>query len=133
MRFSAVSHSGSWVATLAELFGLRLSQDADLRNGDILIREGRNAVVIEVDLITVIVIAPRSIVEMGRVAHALGNRHLPAQFFADFDVPGLACDAGVMVVADDRTVSAYLDHEGTPYAVVERVMEVPFRHATHSH
>lgn len=113
--------------------GLRLSGDSDLRDKDILLREGGNAVVVDVALTTVIVIAPRTGLEMGRVAHTLGNRHLPAQFFDAFDAPGLAFPAGAMVVQDDRTVQAYLDHQGTPYAVVDQVMEVPFRHASHSH
>ena len=114
-------------------FGLRLAADADLRDGDILLREGSDVVAVSVVSQDVIVIAPRSVVEALRVAHGLGNRHLPAQFFADFKAPGLDTSAGVMVVQHDRTVTHFLDHEGTPYAVVERVMEVPFRHAAHTH
>ena len=114
-------------------FGLRLPGGTDLRDGDILLREEGSVVAVSVISQEVIVIAPRTVVEALRVAHALGNRHLPAQFFADFGVDGLDTTAGVMVVAQDRTVAAFLDHERTPYAVVEHVMEVPFRHASHTH
>ncbi|MDN5569812.1 MAG: urease accessory protein UreE [Propionibacteriaceae bacterium] len=114
-------------------FGLRLDSDADLRDGDILLREGRNVVAVAVTSQEVLVIAPRGIVEALRVGHGLGNRHLPAQFFEEFEAPGLDTGEGVMVVQADRTVSAFLDHEGTPYTLVERVLEVPFRHASHTH
>lgn len=113
--------------------GLRLDAATDLRDGDILLREEHNVVAVAVASQQVIVIAPRDVVEALRVAHGLGNRHLPAQFFTHLSVEGLDTTQGVMVVADDHTVAAFCDHAGTPYARVERVMEVPFRHAEHTH
>jgi urease accessory protein len=77
----------------------------------------------------VLVIAPRTIHEMGVVAHSLGNRHLQAQFFDSASEYG----ADVMVCAYDHTVEDYLVHVGVPYSRQERVMPVPFRHAEHSH
>jgi urease accessory protein len=77
----------------------------------------------------VLVVAPRTIHEMGVVAHSLGNRHLQAQFFD----AGSEYAADVMVCQYDHTVEDYLKHVGVPYERQERVMPVPFRHAEHSH
>ncbi|MDP9884231.1 urease accessory protein [Sinomonas atrocyanea] len=113
--------------------GLRLSAppgpDGDLRDGDILVRDDHGLVVVSVEATDVLVIAPRSIHEMGVTAHALGNRHLQAQFFD----AGSEYGAEVMVVQYDHTVQDYLDHHRVPYARQDRVMPVPFRHAGHTH
>lgn len=110
--------------------GVRLSTDVrELRQGDILHRDGSHAIVVEVEPSDVIVIRPRSIYEMGIVAHSLGNRHLQAQFFdASSEYEG-----EVMVVQYDHTVEHFLTHQGTPYAREEHVMPEPFRHAEHTH
>ena len=42
-------------------------------------------IVIDVVADDLLVIPPRSIKEMGTIAHQLGNRHLPAQFEEDED------------------------------------------------
>ncbi len=77
----------------------------------------------------VLVITPTSIMQMGFVAHSLGNRHLQAQFFdADSDY-----HAEVMVVQYDHTVEEFLTHHAVPYSREEHVMPVPFRHAEHTH
>lgn len=110
--------------------GIRLpAAHPDLRDGDILHVGDANVVVVSVLPTDVLVIAPRSIYEMGVVAHSLGNRHLQAQFFdADSEYAG-----EVMVCQYDHTVEDYLKHVGVPYARQERIMPVPFRHAEHSH
>lgn len=111
--------------------GLRLAGDAvaDLRDGDVLYVDGKDAIVIAVEHSDVLVIAPNSIKEMGVVAHNLGNRHMQAQFFgADSEYA-----AQVMVLAYDHTVEDYLKHVDVPYTRQERVMPVPFRHAEHTH
>lgn len=110
--------------------GIRLPAGAgDLRDGDILEISKSNIVVISVLPTDVLVIAPRSIYEMGVVAHSLGNRHLQAQFFdADSEYA-----AEVMVCQYDHTVEDYLKHVGVPYTRQERIMQVPFRHAEHTH
>lgn len=110
--------------------GLRLpSGHGDLRDGDVLDRDGSNAVVLRVESTDVIVIRPRSILEMGVTAHSLGNRHLQAQFFGEDSEYG----AEAMVVQHDHTVVQYLESAGVPYTREERVMPVPFRHAEHTH
>lgn len=110
--------------------GIRLPQGAaDLRDGDILHQEDGNAIVLQVEPTDVLVIKPRSILEMGTVAHSLGNRHLQAQFFGeDSDY-----QANVMVVLYDHTVVQYLDSVGAPYQRQDRVMPVAFRHLEHTH
>ena len=110
--------------------GIRLpSGSPDLRDGDILAVEEKNLIVVSVLPTDVLVIAPRSIHEMGVVAHSLGNRHLQAQFFD----AASEYAAEVMVCQYDHTVEDYLKHVGVPYDRQERVMPVPFRHAEHSH
>jgi urease accessory protein len=109
--------------------GIRLASPGDLRDGDILFRDESNVIVVSVLPSDVLVIAPRSIREMGTVAHSLGNRHLQAQFFD----AGSEYRAEVMVVQYDHTVEDYLQHMQVPYSRQERVMPVPFRHAEHTH
>lgn len=109
--------------------GIRLAPGPDLRDGDILYLTDTEMITVSVLPTDVLVIAPRSILEMGQVAHALGNRHLQAQFFgAESEYA-----AQVMVVQYDHTVSDFLEHHQTPYNRQERVMPVPFRHAEHTH
>ena len=110
--------------------GIRLpSGSGDLRDGAILHVAEANMIVVSVLPSDVLVIAPRSITEMGVTAHSLGNRHLQAQFFdAESEY-----EAEVMVCAYDHTVEDYLRQAGVPYTRQEGVMPVPFRHAEHSH
>ena len=109
--------------------GIRLAPGPDLADGDILFRNEKEIITISVLPTDVLVIAPGSIFEMGQVAHALGNRHLQAQFFDAESDYGTA----VMVVQYDHTVEDFLKHHHTPYQRQERVMPVPFRHAEHTH
>lgn len=109
--------------------GIRLAEARDLRDGDILLRDERNVVLVSVLPTDVLVIAPRSIGEMGSVAHNLGNRHMQAQFFG----PESEYRAEVMVVQYDHTIEDFLQHVQVPYSRQERVMPVPFRHAGHTH
>lgn len=110
--------------------GIRLPTDApDLQDGDVLHLDGGNAIVVRVESTDVIVVQPRSILEMAVVAHSLGNRHLPAQFFdAESEY-----QADVMVVQYDHTVVQYLESVGVPFARQQRIMPIPFRHAEHAH
>mgnify|MGYP004479040359 CR=1 FL=1 len=114
--------------------GLRLAERRELKDGDILHREGSNAVVVSTLPTDVLVVAPATIEQMGRVAHALGNRHLPAQFLGPgAEVPELPGHGGLMLLQYDHTAEAYLQEAGVRFARVERQMEVPFRHAEHTH
>lgn len=111
--------------------GLRLAGDTvgDLRDGDVLFVDDKDAIVVAVESSDVLVIAPSTIMEMGTVAHNLGNRHMQAQFFgADSDF-----GAEVMVLPYDHTVEDFLKHVNVQYSRQERAMAVPFRHAGHTH
>src|SRR5699024_4377073 len=63
--------------------GIRLKNPIDLEAGDILYMDDDNMIVIDVFTDDVLVLHPKSINEMGNIAHQLGNRHLPAQFEGD--------------------------------------------------
>ncbi len=108
------------------VIGLSLPTGApDLSDGDILQLSADNAIVVTQLPTDVLVIAPTSIKEMGVIAHNLGNRHLPAQFFDD--------SAEVMVVQYDHTVAEFLNHHGVAFTREQRTMPTPFRHAEHTH
>lgn len=111
--------------------GIRLAGDtvADLRDGDVLFLDARDAIVVAVESSDVLVIAPRTIKDMGTVAHNLGNRHLQAQFFDADSEYGTA----VMVLPYDHTVEDFLRQVQVPYSRQDRVLSVPFRHAGHTH
>ncbi|MDO5618901.1 urease accessory protein UreE [Kocuria sp.] len=114
--------------------GLRLTERRELRDGDILHREGRNVVVVSTLPTEVLAIAPATVEEAAFVAHSLGNRHLPAQFFGpEAEFAGLDGHAGVMVVQYDHTAEHFLTDHGVRFARLDRVMDVPFRHAEHTH
>ncbi|MFI8596084.1 urease accessory protein UreE [Rothia koreensis] len=114
-------------------FGLRLPpRSPDLKDGDVLAlpeRSDESAIVVSVLPTDVLVIRPRSVLEMGRIAHSLGNRHLQAQFFADDS----EYEAQVMVVQYDHTVENYLRAEEVDFVRQSRIMPEPFRHAEHTH
>ncbi|MGK4187271.1 urease accessory protein UreE [Rothia koreensis] len=114
-------------------FGLRLPpRSPDLKDGDVLAlpeRSDESAIVVSVLPTDVLVIRPRSVLEMGRIAHSLGNRHLQAQFFADDS----EYEAQVMVVQYDHTVESYLRAEEVDFVRQSRIMPEPFRHAEHTH
>lgn len=114
--------------------GLRLTERRELRDGDILHREGDNVVVVSTLPTEVLAIAPETVEQAAFVAHSLGNRHLPAQFFGtDAEFTGLEGHSGVMVVQYDHTAEHFLTDHGVRFARLDRVMEIPFRHAEHTH
>ncbi|WP_374016825.1 urease accessory protein UreE [Paenibacillus thiaminolyticus] len=102
--------------------GIRLTQRTELRDGDILYMDDKNMIVIEVMPDDVLFIQPRSIREMGEIAHKLGNRHLPAQFEGD-----------AMVVQYDYLVEEQLTQDGIPFARENKKMKQAFRHVGHKH
>src|SRR5699024_4958605 len=56
--------------------GIRLTQPMDLQYGDILYQDDTSMIIVEVNSEDLLVIKPRTIQEMGDIAHQLGNRHL---------------------------------------------------------
>ncbi|HZH62677.1 MAG TPA: urease accessory protein UreE [Metabacillus sp.] len=102
--------------------GIRLKQGKELEDGDILYQDGKNSIVISILADDVIVIRPTSILQMGEIAHQLGNRHLPAQF-----------EGNEMIVQYDYLVERLLNELEIPYAREERKMSKAFKHIGHSH
>ncbi|REB06094.1 urease accessory protein UreE [Sporosarcina sp. BI001-red] len=102
--------------------GIRLKEPKDLLAGDVLYMDEGNMIIIDVLSDDLIIIQPRSIYEMGKIAHQLGNRHLPAQFEGD-----------EMLVQYDYLVEDLLKELKIPYLREERKVKQAFRHIGHSH
>ncbi|MDQ0243060.1 urease accessory protein [Bacillus fengqiuensis] len=102
--------------------GIRLKENKDLVDGDILYMDERNMIVIQVLADDILAICPTSIQQMGEIAHQLGNRHLPAQFEGD-----------EMLVQYDYLVEDLLKQLDIPYRREERKVKQAFRHIGHSH
>lgn len=102
--------------------GIRLREPKDLMDGDVLYMDDKNLIYIQVLPDDLLVIKPRSINEMGNIAHQLGNRHLPAQF-----------EGEEMLVQYDYLVEELLIELGIPYAREEKKVRKAFRHIGHSH
>ena len=102
--------------------GIRLKNAKELLDGDILYQDDKNTIVINVIEDDVIVIKPTSILQMGEIAHQLGNRHLPAQF-----------EKNVMIVQYDYLVERLLNELEVPFVRENRKMNEAFKHIGHSH
>ena len=102
--------------------GIRLKDNKDLVDGDILHMDEKNMIVISVKEDDVLVIMPTSIGQMGDIAHQLGNRHLPAQFEGD-----------EMLIQYDYLVEELLKQVKVPYKRENRKVGQAFRHIGHSH
>jgi urease accessory protein len=102
--------------------GIRLKDNKDLVDGDILHMDEKNMIVISVKEDDVLVIMPTSIGQMGDIAHQLGNRHLPAQFKGD-----------EMLIQYDYLVEELLKQVKVPYKRENRKVGQAFRHIGHSH
>lgn len=103
-------------------YGISLDKGNTLNNGDILLNDGHNLVIVQYESNDILVIKPTSINEMGKIAHALGNRHLPAQFEND-----------TMIVEYDNLVEDKLKHDNINYSRENRVLEKAFRHVEFEH
>ena len=103
-------------------YGISLDKGKTLNNGDILLKDGHNLVIVQYESNDILVIKPTSINEMGKIAHALGNRHLPVQFEND-----------TMIVEYDNLVEDKLKHDNINYSRENRVLEKAFRHVEFEH
>lgn len=102
--------------------GISLPPNHALKDGDILHQDGKNLIVISVKEDDVLVIRPVDMMQMGVIAHMLGNRHLPAQFEAD-----------AMIVQYDYLVERLLKEENLNYTRENKKLKQAFRHVDHSH
>ncbi|MFJ7977336.1 urease accessory protein UreE [Peribacillus sp. JNUCC 23] len=102
--------------------GIRLKDPRDLVAGDVLYMDDHNMIIIDVLSDDLLIISPRSLKEMGTIAHQLGNRHLPAQF-----------EENDMLVQFDYLVEELLQELQIPFTREERKVKQAFRHIGHSH
>ncbi|WP_458414577.1 urease accessory protein UreE [Schinkia sp. CFF1] len=102
--------------------GIRLKKPRDLVAGDVLYMDEKNMIIVDVLSDDLLVISPRSMKEMGTIAHQLGNRHLPAQF-----------DENDMLVQYDYLIEELLQHMDIPFKREKRKVKQAFRHIGHSH
>ena len=102
--------------------GIRLKENKELTDGDILYMDEHNIIAIQTLDDDVLTIIPTSIGQMGEIAHQLGNRHLPAQFEGD-----------EMLVQYDYLVENLLKELEIPYRHEKRKLKQAFRHIGHTH
>lgn len=102
--------------------GLQLKDQRDLANGDILHMDDQNIIMVNVLSDDLLIIQPKDMEEMGRVAHELGNRHLPAQF-----------TASEMLIQYDYLTEKLLQEMKLTFIREKRQVKNAFRHIGHSH
>ena len=102
--------------------GLRYGAGLHAADGDVIYADESVVVALDVARDDVLVCRPHSIAHALRIAHALGNRHLPVQI-----------DGEAIVVRYERLVEELFAAEGAAYARESRKLQVPFRHAHAPH
>ncbi|MFS0689483.1 urease accessory protein UreE [Sporosarcina sp. 179-K 8C2 HS] len=101
---------------------LRIDQEEPLQYGDLLFEDDERCIAIRTKMEPVIVIRPKNMVEMGKAAFELGNRHTPALIEQD-----------EIVVRADHTLAPLLNEVGVEYETTERRFKQPFKYRGHSH
>lgn len=101
---------------------IRLNQEEPLQYGDILFEDDERCIAVRTKVESVIVIRPKDMVEMGKAAFELGNRHTPSLI-----------DANEIIVRADHTIEPLLDEVGVAYETTERRFKQPFKYRGHSH
>lgn len=102
--------------------GLRFDGDERLRDGDILYVDDGLVIAVQVRADDVLVAAPRTLGEAARLAHALGNRHLPIQI-----------DGDLVIARYDPLLAELCAEQGVVARREDRVLAEPFRHARAPH
>lgn len=107
-------------------YGIALSENIELKDGDILYHDDKNIIIVKIKGDDVLVIKPNSMTEMGVIAHSLGNRHLQAQF-----------EDGKMIIQYDALVENELKKDAIKYSRENLKLKKAFRHVefghTHTH
>ena len=103
-------------------YGITLDNNEKLKDGDILYNEDKKLIVVKANSEDVLIIKPSSITEMGVIAHALGNRHLQAQFEDD-----------KMIIQYDRLVEEELKRDNINYSRENTTLKKAFKHVEFAH
>ncbi|ENZ03274.1 urease accessory protein UreE [Clostridium thermobutyricum] len=103
-------------------YGISLSDGNKLKDGDILFNDGHNAVVIKFNSEDVLVIKPKDMNQMGKIAHEIGNKHLPAQFIDE-----------TMIIQYDSVVEETLKKQNLNYSRENMELKEAFRHVDFMH
>lgn len=107
-------------------YGIALSENVELKDGDILYHDDKNIIIVKIKGDDVLVIKPKSMTDMGIIAHSLGNRHLQAQF-----------EDGKMIIQYDALVEDELKRDNIEYSRENLKLKKAFRHVefghTHTH
>ncbi|MGV3026785.1 urease accessory protein UreE [Clostridium thermobutyricum] len=103
-------------------YGISLSDGNKLKDGDILFNDGHNAVVVKFNSEDVLVIKPKDMNQMGKIAHEIGNKHLPAQFIDE-----------TMIIQYDSVVEETLKKQNLNYSRENMELKEAFRHVDFMH
>jgi urease accessory protein len=103
-------------------YGISLSDGNKLKDGDILFNDGHNAVVVKFNSEDVLVIKPKDMNQMGKIAHEIGNKHLPAQFIDE-----------TMIIQYDSVVEETLKKQSLNYSRENMELKEAFRHVDFMH
>lgn len=100
-------------------YGIRLDDESEvLENGSAFLLGDKKLLVLSVVPDEVIVITPKDIDDMGRIAHMLGNLHKPVQV-----------KDGTITLLMDPVVAETLKQQGTAYTVEEMRLDAPMQYA----
>lgn len=100
-------------------YGIRIDRnDLPLHDGDILLNDGHNIVMIHTMAEEMIVITPEDIDQMGRIAHLLGNTHKPVKI-----------KDGQIILERDPVVEKILVHNHIKYQIKEMTLNEPLSYA----
>ncbi|MEY8445544.1 urease accessory protein UreE [Enterococcus ratti] len=106
-------------------FGIRLAEKSEeLKNGSYFLIDSHNVLVLSVIPEKMIVIRPKNIDEMGKIAHLLGNTHKPIEV-----------ENGTIKLAIDPVVLDVLNHKQIEHHTEKIALNSPLRHVNlaHSH
>ena len=103
-------------------YGITLENNKKLAEGDILYNEDKKLIVVKINSEDVLIIKPTNLHEMGVIAHALGNRHLQAQF-----------EDHKMIIQYDRLVEEELKRDNIDYSRENITLKKAFRHVEFAH
>ncbi|MGP4039841.1 urease accessory protein UreE [Gracilibacillus sp. D59] len=101
---------------------ISLEEKAPLKVGDVVYEDAEKQIVIRTKKEKVYVVYPDNIVQMGKAAFELGNRHTPC-LISETEI----------VVRYDETLERLFNEVGVKYEQTERRFTEPFKYRGHQH